>query len=88
MVNELNFESLLSQLEQNSKTIEKGKYKFTELTMNDQRKILNIGFNPIEIPVRISNIFNEFIKTAVEEVADISKVMDTITIDVKPFIIV
>lgn len=88
MANELNFESLLSQLEQNSRTIEKGKYKFTELTMNDQRKILNIGFNPIEIPVRISNIFNEFIKTSVEEVSDITKVMETMTIDVKPFVIV
>lgn len=88
MANELNFESLLSQLEQNSRTIEKGKYKFTELTMNDQRKILNIGFNPIEIPVRISNIFNEFIKTSVEEVSDITKVLDTMTIDVKPFVIV
>lgn len=88
MANELNFESLLSQLEQNSRSVEKGKYKFTELTMNDQRKILNIGFNPIEIPVRISNIFNEFIKTSVEEVSDITKVMETMTIDVKPFVIV
>lgn len=88
MANELNFESLLSQLEQNSRSIEKGKYKFTELTMNDQRKILNIGFNPIEIPVRISNIFNEFIRTSVEDVNDITDVMHNITIDVKPFLIV
>ena len=88
MANELNFESLLSQLEQNSRSVEKGKYKFTELTMNDQRKILNIGFNPIEIPVRISNIFNEFIRTSVEDAIDVTDVMQSITIDVKPFIIV
>lgn len=88
MANELNFESLLSQLGENSRTIEKAKLRFTELTMNDQRKILNMGFNPIEIPARISNIFNDYIKSSVEYVEDMANVLETLTIDIKPFIIV
>lgn len=88
MANELNFESLLSQLGENNRTIEKAKLRFTELTMNDQRKILNMGFNPIEIPARISNIFNDYIKSSVEYVEDMANVLETLTIDIKPFIIV
>ena len=61
MSKELNFESLLSELSGNITTVEKGDYVFSELTMKEQRRILNMGFSPIEIPVRISNVYNDFI---------------------------
>lgn len=86
--NELDFESLLQEIGQNSKKIEKGNYEFSELTMQDQRKILNMGFNPIEIPVRLSNMYNEYIKNAVtikDEVVNVSRVVG---VDIKPFLIV
>lgn len=88
MTSELNFESLLSQLGENSQYSEKGGFRFTELTMSDQRKILNMGFNPIEIPARISNIFNEYIKSAVNLTNDNGNIFDYVTVDIKPFIIV
>ena len=87
MANELNFESLLHQLGENVSTIIKGGYKFSELTMNEQRRILNMGFNPIEIPARISNLYTDFIKGAVELEDDIVDVSTVITIDVKPFVV-
>ena len=65
MSKELNFESLLSELSGNITTVEKGDYIFSELTMKEQRRILNMGFSPIEIPVRISNVYNDFISEAV-----------------------
>lgn len=65
MSDELNFESLLSELDGNITTISKGGLKFNELKMSDQRKIMNMSFNPIEIPARVSNIFNEYIKNSV-----------------------
>lgn len=65
MSKELNFESLLSELSGNITTVEKGDYVFSELTMKEQRRILNMGFSPIEIPVRISNVYNDFISEAV-----------------------
>jgi hypothetical protein len=86
--NELDFESLLQELGDNSKKLVKGEFEFTELTMQDQRKITNIGFNPIEIPVKMSNIHNEYIKGSVNYAEDLANVAKTVTVDIKPFLIV
>lgn len=86
--NELDFDSLLMELSDNSNTLTKGGYKFQELTMKEQRKILNMGFNPIEIPARIENIFNEYIKVGVKNTDSIIDILDEVTIDLKPFMIV
>lgn len=88
MQNELNFESLLSQLEQNISTTTKGGYVFSELTMKDQRRILNMGFSPIEIPVRISNVYDDFISSNVQSNEDVIKSIELITLDVKPYVMV
>lgn len=88
MANELNFESLLSELEDNISSITKGDYIFNELTMKDQRRILNMGFSPIEIPVRISNVYNDFVTNAVKLKDDVVDVSDVITMDVKPYVMV
>ena len=90
MANELNFESLLSHLGEKTTTVSKGSYEFSELTMNDQRKILNISFNPIEIPAAISNIFNDYIKKSVKcsDITFTGDIMDNVTVDIKPFMIV
>ena len=88
MQNELNFESLLSQLEQNISTTTKGRYVFSELTMKDQRRILNMGFSPIEIPVRISNVYDDFISDNVQSKEDVIKSIELITLDVKPYVMV
>lgn len=86
--NELDFESLLQELEGNSSKETKGGFEFKELTMQDQRKILNMGFNPIEIPVRMSNMYNEYIKGAVSIKDDVALVSRYVTVDIKPFLIV
>jgi hypothetical protein len=88
MAKELNFESLLSELEGNISTITKGDYIFSELTMKEQRRILNMGFSPIEIPVRISNLYNDFISESVTLKDDIIGALETITMDVKPYVMV
>jgi hypothetical protein len=88
MAKELNFESLLSELQGNISTITKGNYTFNELTMKEQRRILNMGFSPIEIPVRISNVYNDFITESVSLKDDIVNVNDAITMDVKPYVMV
>lgn len=85
--NELDFETLISELAENSDSITKGRFKFRELTMKEQRKILNMGFNPIEIPARIDNIFNEYIKEGVELTDSMVDITQEITIDLKPFLI-
>ena len=87
MSDELNFEALLSQIEDNIKHKIIGNYKFTELSMSELRKMTNVGFNPIELPAKISNLFNEYISNAVENVEDIIDLSDEITLDLKPFFI-
>ena len=87
MANELNFESLLTELSENTTTVELGCYKIKELKMSDQRKILNMSFNAIEIPARVSKIFNEFISSSVSITNEyVSDILSYVTVDVKPFI--
>ena len=88
MTSELNFESLIAELGENVTKTSLGNMEFKELKMSDQRKIINMSFNPIEIPARVSNIFNEFIKNSVTFTDDyVPNVSDVITVDVKPFIL-
>lgn len=87
MSDELNFESLLSELDGNITTISKCGLKFNELKMSDQRKIMNMSFNPIEIPARVSNIFNEYIRNSVQFESDMVDVCNVLTVDIKPFIL-
>lgn len=85
--NELDFESLISGLADNSDSITKGRFKFRELTMKEQRKILNMGFNPIEIPARIDNIFNDYIRQGVQLTDSVMDISQEISIELKPFLI-
>lgn len=87
MKDELNFESLLAELGENTVTIVNGGFQFSELKMSDQRKIMNMSFNPIEIPARVAIIFNEYIKNSVSYTDDVADVSDIVTVDIKPFIL-
>ena len=88
MANELNFESLIAELDVNTTSSDIGSYNIKELKMNDQRKIMNMSFKAIEIPARVSNIFNEFIKSSVSITdEDVKDVLSVITVDIKPFIL-
>lgn len=87
MKDELNFESLLAELGENTSSVVNGDFRFTELKMSDQRKIMNMSFNPIEIPARVAIIFNEYIKNSVSYNDDIADVSNSVTVDIKPFIL-
>lgn len=88
MANELNFEALLSELSENTTSTKLGFYNIKELKMSEQRKILNMSFNAIEIPARVSKIFNEFISHSVTVTDDIVRdILSYVTVDIKPFIL-
>ena len=88
MANELNFESLIAELDVNTTSSDIGSYNIKELKMNDQRKIMNMSFKAIEIPARVYNIFNEFIKSSVSITdEDVKDVLSVFTVDIKPFIL-
>lgn len=87
MSDELSFETLLAELGDTSSSVSNGGYTFSELKMSDQRKMMNMSFNPIEIPARVANIFNEYIKKCVQFDGDIGDVGEFITVDIKPFVL-
>lgn len=88
MTTELNFESLIAELGENVTKTTLGNMEFKELKMSDQRKIMNMSFTPIEIPARVANIFNEFIKNSISFVDDyVPNVLNYITVDIKPFLL-
>lgn len=82
------FESILSELKNNTKEVEKGNYTVKEITLKQQRKILNGGFEAIEMPAKLANIYNEFIKESVYRSDTMVDVLQITTVDIKPFILI
>lgn len=90
MKDELTFEDLLSDLQENGvQTSTKGGFKFTEMLHEESQKLMKIGSTSahIEIPAKISNLFTDFIKKSVEFEEDVANVDEHVTTDIKPLIL-
>lgn len=79
-------QSLLDELKtvKNDTTI--GTLAFKELTYEQQRKILSGNISISDVLATTMNILNEYIKQNVEFTEDVVKT-DTLTIDVRPFVL-
>lgn len=58
----ISFDSLLDELENNINSVSKGGYDIKALNLKQQRKILNTSYDAVEIPAKLSNIYNDFIR--------------------------
>ncbi len=86
--NEMNFQDMLSAIKADGvDEVSTGSFKFTELTMSERRKINNMPFEMIEIPVRLSNIYNDYICSHVSYTDDFSNISQEIGVDIKPFML-
>lgn len=83
----LTFDNLINELKNNSTRITKGGYTFKELTHKQQRKILSGSFDAVEIPAKLSMIYNEYISDSVNKVDDIVELSRIITLETKPYFI-
>lgn len=82
------FENILAELKNNANETTKGNYTIKEITLKQQRKILNGGFEPVEMPAKMANIYNDFIRESVvlnDSMVDISKI---VTVDIKPYLLI
>lgn len=85
--NGLTFDTLINELKNNSSQIERGGYTFKELSHKQQRKILNGGFDAIEIPAKLANIYNDFLSESVYKNDDLVDLARVITLETKPYFI-
>lgn len=83
----LSFDHLIAELKNNNKVLEKGKYSFKELTLKQQRKILNGSFDAVEIPAKLATIYGEYISESVQIKDDMVDVARTVTLETKPYFI-
>lgn len=82
------FENILAELKNSATETVKGNYVIREITLKQQRKILNGGFEAIEMPAKLANIYNDYIRESVvrnDSMVDISQV---VTVDVKPYLLI
>lgn len=82
------FENILAELKNSATETVKGNYVVREITLKQQRKILNGGFEAVEMPAKLANIYNDYIRESVvrnDSMVDISQV---VTVDVKPYLLI
>lgn len=82
------FENILAELKNSATETVKGNYVIREITLKQQRKILNGGFEAVEMPAKLANIYNDYIRESVvrnDSMVDISQV---VTVDVKPYLLI
>ena len=85
--NGLTFDTLITELKNNSSQIVKGGYTFKELSHKQQRRILGGGFDAVEIPAKLANIYNDFISESVYMNDDIVDLARLVTLETKPYFI-
>ena len=85
--NGLTFDTLINELKNNSSQIIKGGYTFKELSHKQQRKILSGGFDAVEIPAKLANIYNDFLSESVYMNDDLVDLARVITLETKPYFI-
>lgn len=82
------FENILAELKNSATETVKGNYVIREITLKQQRKILNGGFEAVEMPAKLANIYNDYIRESVvrnDSMVDISQV---VTVDIKPYLLI
>lgn len=82
------FENILAELKNTTKETVKGNYTIKEITLKQQRKILNGGFEAVEMPAKMANIYNDFIRESVVRNDSMADILQVTTVDVKPFLLI
>lgn len=83
----LTLDFLIDELKKSNLTSTVGDYTFKQLTLKQQRKILGSNFETIEIPIKISNIYSEYLTESVICNTDVIDILKLVTIETKPFYI-
>lgn len=87
---QLSFSDVLGEVSKSveNETKQIGNFQFSQVTYKQQRKILNSGYDQVEIPAKMSNIYNDFIKENVKLVDDPVESTQVITLENKVAVLV
>lgn len=81
-----NFDNLIEELKSNGDTIDIDRFSIKELTLEQQRKIINAGLGDISTrAASLNNIYNDYINQNVLLKDDMIKSGDVITLAQKPY---
>lgn len=83
----ISFDSILKEIQDSTSNVVLGNYEFKELTMKQQRKIMNGGYDNIEISAKFSNVYNEFIAENVILTNDMVSSDQVITLETRPAVL-
>lgn len=83
----ISFDSILKELSSTTKKNVLGNMEFKEITMKQQRKIMNGGYDNIEISAKFADVYNEFIAENVVITNDMVPSTKVITLETKPFVL-
>lgn len=83
--NEINFADVIGEVTKSvqSNTTVIGNLEFTQVTHNQQRTILSSGYDQVEIPAKVANIYNQFIAENVKVTDDMVSSVEHITLETK-----
>lgn len=83
----ISFDSILNELSSTTKRNVLGNMEFKEITMKQQRKIMNGGYDNIEISAKFADVYNEFIAENVVVTNDIVPSTKVVTLETKPYVL-
>lgn len=87
MAENISFEDILSSLKKNTSTRNIGGYEFNELTLKQQCEILAAGFDGVEAPAKLTNIYNNYIKTCVKFEDSLVSLLDDTKLERRGFML-
>lgn len=83
----ISFDNILKEIQDNTSSGTIGNLEFTELTMKQQRRIMNGGYDNIEISAKFANVYNVFIKENVRLTDDMVSSDQVVTLETRPAIL-
>lgn len=83
----ISFDNILNELDSTVSAKEVGNFEFKAITMKQQRKIASGAFDPVEIPAKYANIYNNFISENVKVKNEIVDATAFITLETKPYVL-
>lgn len=88
MAKDLTIDSLIGDLKSLHSETHLGEYVFTELSVEQQRRVYITNSSLVELPARLSNIYNKYIDESVKCENDPVRLSTFITLEQRPYMLI
>lgn len=87
MAKDFSFDDIINELKKNTQLKTIGNYEFVELTLKQQREILSAGFESVETPAKLTNIYNNYIKTCINYTDSMIPILEDTKIELRGYLL-